>query len=199
MKKRALVIVCLALLVTPGFARANAPPSLAEYRRAVEDVILLVERAENEPSASARQSLLNQAADLLGSISHVQLGQGAPVPVDNSALIQELKSQPSDLSRVHARLVALRDTLADPPASPGEADRARLKDLLSRPPFSAAQGPDLLGRLLQAILDFLARLAIGPLRGTLEINDWITLVGLGLVAGTGRGPNLALTAEFGGR
>lgn len=182
MKKRAVIFACLVFFLVPSFARADPPPSLAEYRRAIADAILLVERASARPSGADRQLLLDQAAELLGSVKQVQVGEGLSAPVTNAELIQELERQPTDLQPVHARLVALRDSLADPPASPSQSDRARLKDMLSRPPFTTSDNSDLVERIRQAILDFLARLSEAPLRGALEVRDWITLLGLGLVA-----------------
>jgi uncharacterized protein DUF4129 len=61
------------------------------------------------------------------------------------------------------------------------ADQARLRDILSRPPFSGPGPNPFLEELLQNLLEFLNRLLGGVSSGVVNASDALILLGVGIV------------------
>ncbi len=189
MIKRALVGVLVLVLLAAGTARADSPVTLADYRRTVEQALALVNQASALMDTGQRASLLGQAATLLDTVHQVQLAGDEQRPVDNSALVAELKAaaqnagQYDRIQAAQARLNALHSAIDNAPATNSAADRAKLSALLNRPPFKATQLDDPISRLLQQILDQIARLLFGTAQGVANLRDILIPLGVIVVVG----------------
>lgn len=166
-----LAAVLWALLAVPSIqAQAPAPVSPDAYRQTIARALALVE--EGDP---------HQTADLLTSISAVELPGGELVPVDHGEFAAALYAAELDLGAVSARLAALLAELEDWPAGPVPPDAFdRLAGVLARPEFQPQpeMDPNPLLEWLREIFDFLPDLADAP--------SWllplIVIVGLGILA-----------------
>jgi hypothetical protein len=160
----------------------SQPPDLATYTGWVREAFTAAQRGDRLG--------LEDAAGRLTAATSVRLPDSSTVSVDNGWLREALRASQPDLPGIAARLGAVLDALAQPPnAAPADA-RARLKQLLDKPPFKrdeAAGAPswlrelwDWLGRLLEQIFRPLGRIGAG----TGNTIAWIiAIVGLALLAG----------------
>lgn len=183
---RAFFLALIFLAITVGASQADNPTTLADYRRAVAQSLDLVERAANESIAAQRAPLLKQAADLLGAIHVVATDTGEPLTVNNANLIADLNNAAPELDRVknaRARLQSLRAALDDLPRAANETDRAKLRDILNRPPFKTNAVENPLNQLLQQISAWLERLLGNAVTGVFNLRDVILLFGFILIAG----------------
>jgi hypothetical protein len=171
----ACLLPCAATLAaarpapTPaGAARAQGPLTLAHYVALLDQVRLLVGRAEHQrgpPSAGRPAALVAQAALLLRRAGPVATGAGGRVVPDNAAVLGDLAAQPPRLSRAAARLDALLAELrwahtAGHGANDGRAD---LDAVFRQPPFAGAGGAGPLASIWQSVGQWLD----GLLRGLL--------------------------------
>lgn len=183
---RAFILALVLLVITGGGLRADNPPSLADYRSIVAQSLDLVERAANESVAAQRAPLLKQAADLLSTIHVVETGTGEPLTVNNDALIAELNNPALELDRVknvRARLRALNAALDELPRTANETDRAKLRDILNRPPFKTNAVENPLNQFLRQISEWLDNLLGNVATGVFNLRDVILLLGFILIAG----------------
>jgi len=179
----------LALLILVGTAallflptrtlRADSPSSLDEYRNAIAQTLTLTQQANALPS-NERAPTLQRAADTLSAIHGVQLPSGAQVTLDNAALIALIQDSTKTDSAV-ARLTALRDAMAMPPATINPTDLDILRDILSHPPFVTDTSRNWLAQLIDAILDFLNRLFNNTAQGVYDMRDLFVVIGVILV------------------
>jgi hypothetical protein len=131
---RLLLLALLLALAWPAPAAAQeAPLDLAAY----EELL----RAARAAAARGDRIGLAEVAPRLAAATTVRLPDGSAAPVDNRWLAEELAQQSPRLDQVAARLGALIDALAAPPASaPADAEQ-RLAEILSRPPFATPEAP----------------------------------------------------------
>ncbi|HZQ06192.1 MAG TPA: DUF4129 domain-containing protein [Anaerolineae bacterium] len=180
---------CIGLVVIVGIAlllffpthplRADSPSSLEEYRNAIAQALTLIQQANALPS-NERAATLKQAADILTAIHIVQLSSGAQVMLDNSALVVLIQDS-SKTDDAIARLTALRDAMAIPPAAINAADLDALRDILNYPPFVTDTSRNWLAQLIDAIIDFLNRLVNNTAQGIYDTRDLFVLAGVILV------------------
>jgi hypothetical protein len=186
--RRALLFAALLISITAGVSSADDPTSLGDYGRAVSQALDLVERAAAAPPAE-RAPLLTQAASALAPIRQVQLENGNRETVDNSDLVAELTAAAQNgealdrVKNVAARLQALRATLDQAPVAASAAERAKLRDLLARPPFKTDTSPNFLARFLDGMAEWVDRLLNGTVGGIINVRDWVILAGMLLMAG----------------
>ncbi len=169
-----LLAVLIPLLGT-AYARAQAPMTLADYISRVDQAIDLVARAGVVPFGE-RQPLLNLASTLVEEVRAVQLDDGASVAVDNALLASDIRN-PNQATDSLERLRALRSTLAELPSTMSTADRARVRDILNRPPFAEEQVPFWVS-FMDEIQNFLNRLLRSTARGIWDWRDAVTVVGV---------------------
>lgn len=167
----ALALVALVVFALP--ARADAPPSLDEYRRAIAQALALAQQANNLP-VSERAPLLADAADLLDNIQAVQINFGASLPVNNFELLKILRD-PAKTPDAIARLTALRDVIAQPLVTVDPSNLAHLRDILEHPPFTQNVSDSWIQALLRALDDFFSRLFTNTAQGILDVRDLLVL------------------------
>lgn len=158
------------------FAHADGPVALAEYQRIVAQTLSLLTQAQAQTVSERRQTLLTQAADLLGSVRAVRMDTGENVSINNEQLVDELRSPTADLGKLRTRIQALRDALAESPAQLNRDDQAKLRDLLNRPPFKQEIDP-----LTRLINEWLERLFGNAVQGIFETRYLIVALGLLLI------------------
>jgi len=129
---------------------------LADYWRRIESADASV-RAAQAVDGAARQAQIDAAIDALSGVDAVSLPDGTVMPVDNSALVAELKGEEPDLARIECELAALAAAGREPrtPAGPADAEQ-RLREILARPEFQQAEPSALeqeLNRLLARLLE----------------------------------------------
>jgi hypothetical protein len=180
MRKAALLLAAILFISSVNTALAQAPVTLNEYRDRVDRALQLVERATAQAELAAREPLLAQAADLL-QVREVQLDNGTRVSVDNTDLAQMVRGATSRPQDAQARLQALRALLMQLPNGTRNADRAKLDEILSKPPFQNSQEPDWLLQLERQIRDFLEHLFSSTANGILDLRDVITLAAVALL------------------
>ncbi len=186
MIRRALVGALVLLGVAAGVVAADGPISPSEYRAIVHQAFTLVERAAAEPNVAARAPLFTQAGDTLARVTDVEMAPGANVRIVYSGLVDDLRAAGEgktnvDVGDLHDRLAALDAAVANPPREPNPNDRAKLSDILDRPPFTA-ENENLLVRLQRQFLEWLRRLFSNTASGVFDFRDAIVLVGTGIVA-----------------
>lgn len=142
----ALLALLLALLAAPAAAQSQAP-DLPTYERWVREAFAAAQRGDRLG--------LEETAKRLVTIREVRV-EGGSVAVDNAWLAEELRLSDPDLSRLAERLGALIDALAQPPGGAPADARARLQELLSRPPFQR-DTQDSTPRWLTDFLNWLGR------------------------------------------
>ncbi len=181
MKRALFVVIFLAAHIFAPSVLADAPISLDDYRRAVEQTLALAQQA-NALTVNERALLLNQAAATLEGIRVVRLASGAESAVDNAALVALIRDA-SKTENAVARLTALRDALAQSPAGINPQDLAALQSILNRPPFVSESSalPAWLQDIVRRLTDFFDRLASNTARGIFDGRDLIVLVGVVLV------------------
>ena len=183
----ALVLLLALQLLFNRFAHADAPITLAAYRSLVNDSLSLVDQAIAQKNFDARVPLLKRAADLLDGARTVQLDTSEPVTIHNEPLVAQIRAQgvagtasAEKLLALRQRLQALVTSLATSPQAPSADDDAKLRDLLSKPPFKQAeQAPNEWLRLLDELL---SRLFGATAQGIFSARDFIVVLGLLLVA-----------------
>ncbi len=175
-----VLIIALVFLVSASWAHAQSPVTLADYIGRVEQAIDLTGRA-SALSAEERQSMLNQAATLIEEVHAVQLDSGDPETVDNASLASALRD-PNQTASALGRLRALRSSLDALPATMSAADRARVRDILNRPPFQEEQAP-FWTQYLDEIGNFLNRLLRSTAQGVWDWRDVVTVLGVLLTVG----------------
>lgn len=167
--------------LTPPAAYAQTPPpDLRTYENWLREAFTAAQRRDRLG--------LEEVAPRLIATREALLPDGSSVPVDNRWLAEALARPDPDFPPIAARLGALIDALAQPdPTVPADA-RQRLRDLLSRPPFTIADSRDsLLGGFLDWLFRQLSRLfepfgALGP--GPANALGWlIAILGVLLVIG----------------
>lgn len=166
-------------LLMPNPVRADTPSSLDEYRQAVAQALALTQQA-NALASAQRASLLTQAADTLAKINTVQLPSGASAPIDNTALILQIR----DANKTDAalgRLTALREALAQAPVTLNPADLQTLHNILNAPPFAVSGGNSFLQSLINAVIEFLDRLLTNTAKGVFDYRDLFVVAGIVLV------------------
>ncbi len=168
-----LVVGGLGWLVPP-ILRAQASISFDEYHRAVAQALALTQQASALPS-SERATLLNRAANELESIRLAQTPSGANAAIDNSELLTLLRdANKTEIAR--ARLAALEDALAQPLANVSANDLSTLRDILSRPPFTATE--NWYDAILRALQEFLDRLFQNTAQGVFDARDILVVLAL---------------------
>jgi hypothetical protein len=149
-----------------GAARVQAPLTLARYVALLEQVRLLVGRAEHlsgPPSAGTPAAPVAHAALLLRRAGPVGTGAGSRVVPDNAAVLGDLAARPPRLAHAAARLDALLAELRSAlSAGHGTNDgRAALDAVFRQPPFSAAGGAGPLASIWLRVGQWLDRLLRG--------------------------------------
>lgn len=147
-----LLLLLLLLLTHAPAAQPAPPPDLPTYTAWVREAAVAARRGD-------RLGLEN-AGGRLAAVTAVRAGDVA-LPVDNRWLAAELARPAPRMPLVAARLIALADTLAQPPSAAPPDAAARLRAILARPPFARAapQMPQWwadfwswLGRAIEALL-----------------------------------------------
>ena len=166
----------LAIFMTllPSAAQAQEPASLRGYQGVVAQALEIVQASGTEPL----RERLGRAASLLREVREVRLESGERIPVDNSRLALELEAL-EDAGRAAARLRALLTALEEAPAPVGEADLAKLRDVLGRAPFD--QESNWLVRMMERIEQAINRFFANAVRGVFDLRDLIALVGVAAV------------------
>lgn len=170
-----------ALLLAPQVARAGSPVSLSEYAARIDQAIDLLNRTSSA-APGERQALLDQAAGLIEEVSGVRFDNGAVATVNNADLASGIRRVSADPAPMLDRLRALRASLDALPVAASPEDRARLRTLLSRPPFKASPDPIWAG-LVQQIEEFITRLLRGTAQGVLDQRDLVAAAGVLLALG----------------
>jgi hypothetical protein len=146
MRSAALLLGLLALLLLVAPAQAqDAPPELVTYEGWLREALVAAQRDDRLG--------LEQVAERLIATSEVQAADGTRLPVDNRWLAEALDSDDPDFEQIAARLGALIDALAGPPARAPDDAQQRLDTLLSRPPFASPDDSE--GNLITDFLDWL--------------------------------------------
>jgi hypothetical protein len=125
-----LFLVLLAswwLALAPPTQAQTQPPDLATYT-------LWLREAQAAAGRGDRLGL-EDAAGRLTATASVRLPSGATIAVDNAWLAEALRDVEPDMAAIGARLGAILDALALPQSAAPEDARARLAEILSRPPF----------------------------------------------------------------
>jgi hypothetical protein len=174
MIRRAMLLAILVCAISVGAIRADEPFAL--YREAVTQARALVERARAETQTAPRGELLRQA------VAHLNTVEDTTLP-NNATLIAEINSaaqNPQDTARIEnlvARLRALENALAHPPTAASASERARLRDILNRPPFAKAiENP--FEQFLNQLAEWLDALLSGMVRGIFESRDAVVILGV---------------------
>ena len=124
-----LACLCMALLLRAAPARAqSAPPDLPTYTGWLREAYAAAQRGD-------RLGREDAAARLEAAV-RVRLPDGTDVPADNSWLRAALNVPAPDMAAIGARLGAVLDALALPDSAAPPDARARLRDILARPPFA---------------------------------------------------------------
>ena len=177
-------VVLFAVVMALGFpdtARAQAPTSFAEYQRALAETLDLIDRAA-QAAPDARQPLLDQAASTLTAVRLVQGPDGVPVPVNNDTLAETVHGAAQDPAHARAGVQALRDSLADPPRAADPAARARLRALLSQPPYATPSDDSVNAQLQRTLSEWLDEVLSRTADGIYDQRRWFVLGGVMLVA-----------------
>ncbi|MCU0492301.1 MAG: DUF4129 domain-containing protein [Chloroflexaceae bacterium] len=141
----------LLFLVLATSAQAQAtPPDLPTYEGWLREAAAAAQRNDRIG--------FEQAANRLVETQQVRLNDGTLLPVDNAWLRPLLADAERSMPQAAEQLGALLDALAQPPPSAPDDAEQRLRDLLSRPPFSEEQDSSLLGQILDWLWAFLERL-----------------------------------------
>ncbi len=186
MIRRALFGVLVLFCMAAGVVLADAPISLDEYRAIVHEALSLVDRAVSEANPDARALLLAQADDLLERVTEVETASGTSFRIANGGLVGDLRAASkartsADIANLSERLAALDAFLANLPTEPSPNERAKLRDIFDRPPFTPeSESP--LARLQRQLLDWLGRLLSNTAHGVFDLRDVVVLVGVGIVA-----------------
>lgn len=174
------VVIALGLsalhFAAPTAVSAQAPTTLDDYRRAVEQTITLIEQARALPVAE-RTPLLAQARAVLEPIRSVRLASGASITIDNASILA-LVQDANKTDQAADRLTALRRALAATPAVLNPNDLTTLRDILNKPPFHFDAAAPWWADLLQRILEFWNSLFGRAVGGVFEARDWFVLAGL---------------------
>jgi hypothetical protein len=170
----ALLALLLALLASPAAAQTQAP-DLPTYETWVREAFAAAQRGDRLG--------LEESAARLTAVRAVALPDDSRIRVDNAWLSEALKQSDPDLPMLTDRLGALIDALAQPDSSAPADARARLQELLSRPPFQRAQPQDTTPRWLVDLLGWLGRLLdslFSPIRrvsaGSGGIVSWLLAI-----------------------
>lgn len=156
-KSRPWLAIALALLLVlgswflvpfPTLAQAQ-PPDLPSYTGWVREAFAAAQRGD--------QPGLVDAARRLTAIASVRLDGDAVVTVDNGWLRAALAEKQPDLPAIAARLGAILDALEQPASAAPPDARARLAQLLDKPPFKRDRTNEAPG-WLRALLDWLGRI-----------------------------------------
>ncbi len=178
MKKFLCAFFVLLFFLCASSTSAQAPTTLDEYRRVVQETLALVQQA-NARSSTERAPLLNQAADTLDAVRVVQTPSGAQITIDNRELVALIRNSAKTQAAVN-RLVALDDALKQPLVTINGAEIVLLRDILSRPPFQETVTDTWYQSILRAILEFIDRLFTNTARGIFDFRDLLVL-GAGVV------------------
>jgi hypothetical protein len=178
MKTLLPLLVVAAWFLGFASAHAQAPTPLDDYRRAVETALGYVRQASAR-SAPERAPLLQMAREALAPIRTVRISADVDAAVDNTGLL-ELVRDADKTSASLERLAALRDALAETPATIRPADLTALHNILNRPPFANTAPETWWQTLIRSIVDFLERLAGNTANGIFDARD--IFVGLGVLA-----------------
>ena len=81
---------------------------LEEYWQLVEDTRDQATWGKNHPANEVRQSFL-QAANLWESVTAIRLPDRTSIPIDTSAMVTELRTDPPDPERLESLLNAMLD------------------------------------------------------------------------------------------
>ena len=165
------------LLVLPAARAQTQPPDLATYTGWVREAFAAAQRSD-------RLGLEDAARRLVGTTS-VGLPDGAAIAVDNRWLAEALRSAEPDLAAIGARLGAILDALAQPPGEAPADARARLEQILARPPFTrpeSAQPPSWLSDFFSWLLRMLERL-LSPVGRATVSNGRLIAWAIGIVGG----------------
>lgn len=172
----AAIVAVFAFIISLFVARADSPTPLQSYRIAISQSLALVEQAYATPLES-RAPLLAQATTLLAAVQEVMLPSGSLVKVDNSSILA-LLHDPNSTDKALERLRSLNSALSRSPSTFNANDQARLRDILSHPPFTATAQENLLAALWSRIQDFIERLLNQSARGVFDFADLTVLLGL---------------------
>ncbi len=134
-----LLIVLLCMAQRPMQVYANAPITPEQYWEVIKS-------ASEQTAAGERQA----AADALAVVTSVALPNGT-VNIDNSALIANLRDETVSDDIVASDLLELSDSSVFNPTD-SSADRAKLHEILSRPPF-IGRSTNAFEAWLRALLD----------------------------------------------
>lgn len=165
-----------AQVALPNPIHAQSPTTLQEYRRAIDQTLLLVKQASALP-VNERTTLLEQARTTLEPIHAVQLSAGVESTVDNSALLALIR----DTSKTDAaitRLTALRTALAQDPPTVSPQDLDALHTIFNNPPFVVGAADAWWQTLLQRIFEFLSRLLNNTAQGVFDSRDLLVVLGV---------------------
>lgn len=155
-RPRARLWLWLALLSASALVLACPRPAVAQGQTAdLAAYELLLREAQAAASRGDRIGLEEVAPRLL-PITAVRLPDGSVAVADNAWLAAELGAGDPRLDRVAARLGALVDALAAPPATAPADAEARLEQILARPPFAAREAAPRQPGWLERFFDWLA-------------------------------------------
>ncbi len=178
------ILLCLTVWSTRVYA-ANTPVTSEQYWQAVNTAV-------DQLAAGDRHA----AADTLATVTSVKLNSGN-IAVDNSALIANLRDSTISDDSVASDLRELSQSSRFAPTDSSD-DRAKLREIMARPPFVGQQG-NAFNAWLQDLLDRL--FANGP-RINADLRPFIIAVGALLLIGVlfytlrGLGKNLSPDAAL---
>ena len=170
--------LCFALLLaTPAHAQ-SAPPDLPTYTGWLREAYAAAQRGDRLG--------LEDAAARLEAAERVRLPDGTDVPADNSWLRVALDVPAPDMTAIGARLGAVLDALALPDSAAPPDARARLQDILAKPPFAENTSSDngwwrtfwnWVGRMLESLFRPVGRAV--SVAG--EPTAWVIAIGGGIL------------------
>ncbi len=152
-----LLLAIVGLLALSGppanpVAAQQETPDLATYESWLREARVAAQRSD--------RLSLEDAAERLTGASEVQVSVELTVPVDNSWLSDALAEPDPPFGQIADRLGALLDALVQPGDTPPDDAQQRLENILSRPPFAAAEpeNPTFISRFFDWLFNVLERL-----------------------------------------
>ncbi|NWG05716.1 MAG: DUF4129 domain-containing protein [Chloroflexi bacterium] len=169
--RRFLSVWLIAILSLMNLAAVDEPPiSFDGYWELVRNTRQTIIRLEASPENDVRAGL-DELVSQWEHVKAVEFPDQSVVSIDPSHLIGELKKEPPDLGRLEALMDALLQAHEEYPRRVFTVqDVEPLREILERPEFQwqeaqPAQNPAWIQRILDAIAEFMNRLAYGVQNG----------------------------------
>lgn len=169
--RRFLSVWLIAILSLMNLAAVDEPPiSFDGYWELVRNTRQTIIRLEASPEEDVRAGL-DELVSQWEHVKAVEFPDQSVVSIDPSHLIGELKKEPPDLGRLEALMDALLQAHEEYPRRVFTVqDVEPLREILERPEFQwqeaqPAQNPAWIQKILDAIAEFMNRLAYGVQNG----------------------------------